>query len=158
MTQDATSLDRLHDIVLPPDVAWWPLAPGWYALLVLALAVGGGWGWRAWRRRRASAYRRAALRELETLRDAPAIAELLRRTALAAAPRVEVASRSGPAWAEWLAVRCPETMPDEVRRHLESGVYRRAGAERDFTALRDYAARWITRHELEPPVAGESHH
>ena len=39
MNDNATSLDRLHDIALPPSVPWWPPAPGWYAVMVIA-AIG----------------------------------------------------------------------------------------------------------------------
>lgn len=45
MTLDPTSLDRLHDLVLPSSVPWWPPAPGWYGVLgLLVLAV----AWLTW--------------------------------------------------------------------------------------------------------------
>ena len=149
--QDPTSLDRLHDIVLPPAVSWWPPAPGWYvlsAVLLLATAWYGWWQLRCWR---ATAYRREALRELATLQDAAEMAQLLRRTALAVAPRDAVAAATGDAWLQWLAQRGPEA-PPTVREALTVGVYASptAASRMDaaaLPALRDYCRRWILQHE-----------
>jgi hypothetical protein len=149
MKPDPTSLDRLHDLVLPPAVlSWWPPAPGWYALFVL-LALAGGWlAWRGWQHWRADAYRRAALHELANLRDVTAVAELLRRTALAVVPRPVVAGMTGTAWTDWLAAHCAEAMPDPVRTRLYPGVYGRPAPDQDLAMLRAYAACWIARHHL----------
>jgi ABC-type nickel/cobalt efflux system permease component RcnA len=110
---DMPSLDRLHDIVLPGPVPWWPPAPGWYVVAALVVVLGVWAMWRWWRQWRANAYRRAALAELEQLvaqsHDPSrrvvalqALPELLKRTALAAFPRDEIASLSGPAWLGFL--------------------------------------------------------
>ena len=32
-------LDQLADIHLPDPVSWWPLAPGWWMLLGLAVSI-----------------------------------------------------------------------------------------------------------------------
>lgn len=106
---DATSLEHLVDIVVPPPVPWWPPAPGWYVVGGLALVLGLRAARRAWVRWHAAAYRRAALAELErlesqgqreaALRELPA---LVKRTALAAFPRDAVASLSGAAWLRFL--------------------------------------------------------
>jgi hypothetical protein len=121
--------------------------------VVLALlALAAGWlAWRFWKRWRANAYRRAALRKLATLQDAPAIAELLRRTALAIVPRPVVAGMTGTAWTDWLAAQSTEAMSPEVRQLLTVGVYGRPAADREVSALRDYAALWIARHCLVSP-------
>ena len=37
MNSDPTSLDRLHDIVVPSLAPWWPPAPGWYCILGIIL-------------------------------------------------------------------------------------------------------------------------
>ena len=148
MTPDPTSLDRLHDLVLPPGVPWWPPAPGWYALFVLPALAGGWLAWRRWQHWRADAYRRAALRELASPRDATAVAELLRRTALAVEPRPVVAGMTGRAWTDWLAAQCPEAIPDPVRSQLYTGVYGRPAPDQDLAMLRAYAACWIARHRL----------
>ena len=152
MTQAPTSLDRLHDIVLPTAVPWWPPAPGWYVLLGLLTLATSWLVWRFWQRWRANAYRRAALHELTALQDAPAMAELLRRTALAVAPRAVVAAKTGDAWADWLVAQSAEAMSPEVRQLLSVGVYGPPVPDREVSALRDYAARWISRHR--PPHYG----
>ena len=145
MTNDPTSLDRLHDIALPPAVAWWP-APGWYVLFTLALVAAAWMAFRAWKRWQSNAYRREAARELASLESSAAIAELLRRTALAIAPRSVIAEKTGAAWLDWLAAHFPEPMPDTVRTQLTTGVYGRPAASEELSALRDYATRWITNH------------
>jgi hypothetical protein len=95
----------LRDIHLPA-AAWWPLAPGWWLLLVLAVSLAAGLAW--WRvhraRRRPCA---AALREVDALAAAFAIdgnvesladaaSRLLRRIARRIDP--VAACRSGAAW------------------------------------------------------------
>jgi hypothetical protein len=155
MKADPTSLDRLHDLVLPTPVLWWPLAPGWYVLLVL-LGLAVVWvSWRYWKRWRANEYRREALRQLQQLQDAPAIAILLRRTALTVVPRAEIAAKTGSAWADWLASHSPEAMAPEVHQLLSIGVYGRSGAEQDVSQLHEYAARWIARHHIVLPTVTE---
>ena len=146
MNEAATSLDRLHDIVLPPAVPWWPPAPGWYLLLALILVVAAVLGGRIWQRWRANAYRRAALRELQTLQDAPAIAELLRRTARAVVLRPVGAATTGAAWVDGIVTQSDEVMSPEVRELLTAGVYGRRATDRNVDALRDFARRWIAGH------------
>ncbi|HAC92578.1 MAG TPA: DUF4381 domain-containing protein [Planctomycetaceae bacterium] len=142
----ATSLDLLHDLSLPQAVDWWPPAPGWFGVLFfLAIAVLVS-VYRLFARYRAGAYRRAALRELETLECHTAIAELLRRTALAVVPRSVVADLTGGQWIEWLASRCSVPMPGSVREQLSQGVYRETDQLDDLRPLKTYAAHWISNH------------
>jgi hypothetical protein len=148
MNTNPASLDNLHDLVLPAPVPWWPPAPGWYVLFALISLVVAWSAWRTWKRWQANRYRRAALCELAAAEDATAIAELLRRTALAIVPRTVVASMSGTVWTDWLAAQCAETMPDTVRTRLAAGLYDRPETAYELDALRDYAARWISRHRL----------
>ena len=64
-----TVVSKLRDIHEPAAVSFWPLAPGWWALLGLLVAVPLLiLGWRALRRR-AKPARREALRELHQLRE-----------------------------------------------------------------------------------------
>lgn len=148
MNETPPSLDRLHDLAVPPEVPWWPPAPGWYVvMLVLALAI--LWtAYAAWKKWRATAYRRAALRELERVHDPAAIAEILRRTALAAATRQAVAGATGDDWIEWLCRHSPEPLPAEVRAQLTTGIYAPPGQADDTGELRRFAAAWIRRHQI----------
>lgn len=152
MNESATSLDRLHDLVLPPVLPWWPPAPGWYVVIALALVAAVWMALRSWKRWQSNAYRREAARELASLDSSAAIAELLRRTALAIAPRAEIAEKTGTAWLDWLSAQLPEPMPDTVRVQLTSGVYQLSSASEDLGILRDYAARWITSHRRIQPL------
>lgn len=151
MNSDPTSLDRLHDIILPASVPWWPLAPGWYMLFGVVVLIVGWLTYCFWKRWQTNAYRRQALQELAGMDDASAIAELLRRTALAVESRLEIAEKTGADWADWLARHCPEPMVSEVHQLLAAGVYSDSGKEKNINVLRDYASCWITRHHISSP-------
>src|SRR5262245_43819712 len=103
----ADPLAGLVDIPLPPPVSLWPQTTASRVAIALAAAglVAATWWLIRWWR--ATRYRRAALAELDAIasdmdrppaQSAAALALLLRRTALAAFPREEVAELSGPPW------------------------------------------------------------
>jgi hypothetical protein len=148
MNVDPANLDNLRDLVQLPPVSWWPLAPGWWALLVVAIGILIGMACLVWRRWRARAYRRAALGELQSATDMTAIAEILKRTALVAYPRTDVASLSGLAWAEWLAESGGRQVPAAVAQSLSRGVFARRRAA-DLRELTTFAAEWIKNHVTE---------
>jgi len=114
MSESAPSLSQLADVVLPPPVSWRPQTVGWEVLggVLAVLAVWLLWrGVRWWFRNR---YRRDALAELRRLElrwqadpdSGPAVLSalpvLIKRCALAAWPREQVAGRSGADWAKFL--------------------------------------------------------
>ena len=93
--EQQAALEKLRDIRLPEPIGWWPLAPGWWALIALAvLLLAAGVTWTILRRR---TRRFAALRELDGLRAqlkagerasvATDLAALVRRVALSAQGR-----------------------------------------------------------------------
>lgn len=134
----------LRDIRLPPEPPLWPPAPGWWAVLALLALVLAAVVWLVRRRRRV---RRAALAELRRLEvrwrqdgDAAALARglsiLLRRVALATAPRREVAGLTGAAWLAWLG------LPDDPGRLLLTLPYGGPGAERAGDLLAA-VRRWV---------------
>lgn len=102
----------LRDIHLAPAVQFWPPAPGWWLLALLAgvaLAFLALWLYRRYRRHR---QRRRILQELDQLGmtctrvTAPefvtAVSTLLRRVALQRHARERVAPLSGAAWLQFL--------------------------------------------------------
>ncbi|QDV22501.1 DUF4381 domain-containing protein [Aureliella helgolandensis] len=148
MNDDLTSLDLLHDIVVPPTVSWWPLTPGWYVLLSV-FAVGATYAfYRSWKQWHANAYRRVALQELASADSVAAISELLRRTALKVAPRAEVAYQTGYHWPDWMAARAAEPMSASCRQQLADGGYSSANNTSELGELKAYAARWIQFHRI----------
>lgn len=138
----APSREAMQGLILPPPVSFWPATPAWYVLLAILAAILLWLGWRAWRRWQADAYRREALR---TLRSAPApqIAAILKRTALAAWPRAEVASLSGHAWAAFLRRTAPRARLDEAAAgRLATLAYAPPAPD-----ARQDAERWIRFHD-----------
>ncbi|MCK5679444.1 DUF4381 domain-containing protein [bacterium] len=110
---DPTSLQNLHDIVPPTPVSWLPLAPGCYVLGVSVLLLLTWFSIKRYRIWQRDQYRREALlilRQIEKgLADPaqhkkllPQLPELVKRTAIVAYGRAQVASLYGPDWLEFL--------------------------------------------------------
>jgi len=103
----------LRDLHLPEMVGWWPLAPGWWVVIGLAVVGLVLLLRRLLRKRARGAARRHALRQLNSLvadyeqhHDVVAfgaqMSRLLRRAMLAYAPRQEIAGLTGDEWLAWL--------------------------------------------------------
>ncbi|MEM8812981.1 MAG: DUF4381 domain-containing protein [Pseudomonadota bacterium] len=109
MTEDLSTLnlvqlfELLEPVAEPPPVSLWPQTQAW---IWLGMFIGIGLAWllhRTRSRRRANAYRREALAELDAALDDPIlIAGVIRRSALSAFPRRQIASLYGEDWLRFL--------------------------------------------------------
>jgi hypothetical protein len=139
----------LRDIHLPPNPSWWPLAPGWWgvALLLLAIAALAVWAWRKRHGRRV--LERALLGELDMLvvqwRDEPqklaaALHQLLRRAVL----RYDggAAHRLGDEWRRTLAIIPVDAATLDRLMTLEDAMYR-PGTSFDIDATVAATRHWL---------------
>lgn len=108
MNDDALTLQDLREIVLPPAPPFWPLAPGLWIALGLLTLLAALLAWTLCSRRQRNAYRGVGLTLLNDARSSHDVSVLLKRVALAAYPREQVASLYGDEWLCFLANTCPE--------------------------------------------------
>lgn len=101
---------ELKSIHLPADVSTWPLAPGWWVLLALLLALlAAALLWH--RRYKRQAFRREALtlladiekqQNMTPLQLIDDVSALLKRVAITTHGRESVAGRTGDSWLKFL--------------------------------------------------------
>ncbi|MEZ8351110.1 DUF4381 domain-containing protein [Vibrio splendidus] len=155
----------LSEPSLPESISWLPNAPGWYWLLLLLFCFALYRVYLVIQKYLANTYRRAALVELEQLSleaqsgdisSFQKLPQLLRRTALYAFPRAEVAPITGTDWEKWLDDHCTkrqfstEFSTSELSGVLAQLAYSSAatltGEKRN--AIMENVALWIKHHEV----------
>jgi len=136
MNSDQYSLSKLHDIVMPGPVSWWPLAPGAWVLVCIAVVVIFVITLRFYRSWQSNAYRRAGLALLTDAGTARDISVILKRVSLAVFPREQVASLYGKEWIAFLNQTCP--------RCDFSSLLDKQSAPDDLASL---ARIWINYHQ-----------
>lgn len=155
MNGDPASLDNLRDITVLPPVSWWPLAPGWWFVIVVVAAALIVAAIRAWKTWKAKAYRRAAAKELDSAKSVAEIADILKRAALSAYPRVDVASLSGDRWCRWLEETSGTAVPSSVQQSLTADVFGDHGNPSTAETVA-FAAKWIKSHRTPSTLAASS--
>ena len=141
-----SDLSNLRDIALPPEVSLWPPAPGWWIVGVAALATMAILAVAAIARHRRNAYRREALGQLDTV-DPGSISTVLKRTALAAWPREQVAALTGTAWLAFLDRTGRTTVfTAGDGRHIETLAFGGVVDVASANAARDAARIWVRGH------------
>ena len=122
------SLDRMHDIIVPDAVGFFPPAPGWYILLLLSLALLFHVTLQAYRRYRADAYRREALQEISTYSEPNrenvlALLSLAKRVGISAYGREKIASLSDDAWWDFMETHSDTVVDQILRAETRSLLY-----------------------------------
>ncbi len=154
-------LAQLRDIHTPVSVDWWPLAPGWWLLLLLTLAlliVACMW---VLRRYRANAYRRAARAELaqyfhnwqqngDGLVYLQSANSILKRAAMLRYRDSAVQGLSGTAWCEFLDRQWVGSQDTGFGNSpFVSALYSDAALLADINTLHTLADRWLHEHQGE---------
>lgn len=141
-------LEQLAPLRTPDPVGWWPLAPGWWALITLLLCLLGWAGWMLRQRHARNRYRREATAALSELAaagaDVAALNVLLKSVTLrvfGSAP----ASLSGQAWIDFLVSRCPGTQSEAL---APLGDVYAPGSEPISSDLLQAVQHWFERHEV----------
>ena len=143
-------IDKLFEPSPPPPISMVPQTGGWVVLAILAAMAAGYATYRYIGYRRRNAYRQAALEDLAGAGENPAaIAAVLRRTALAAYPRRDVASLSGADWIKFLDRTADKPLfANGVGRALTQAPYTDDPAP--ATGLTQAARDWIIHHRGGP--------
>lgn len=143
---DPADLSNLRDLALPPAVSWWPPAPGWWILAAAGLTVAAIVIATAVASHRRNAYRREALQALASA-DLPAISTILKRAALTAWPREQVAALSGAAWFGFLDRTGRMTaFTAGAGRDLETAAFGGNVSADAAEAVRQAARTWLREH------------
>ncbi|WP_221075202.1 DUF4381 domain-containing protein [Agarivorans aestuarii] len=140
---------------LPDPVSWQPNAPGWYVVMcVIALYLTYKFYLQV-KQYRLNAYRRAVLSELSKLeltdQDRHHLPLLLKRTALYAYPREQVAALVGTEWEAWLDTHCVNSdFSGCCTGLLASLAYSQTPAieHRQLVMLSKEVAHWVKYHEV----------
>lgn len=150
---DPADLSNLRDIVTPPDVSLWPPAPGWWIVGAALLASAAVLAAMAVLRYRRNAYRRAALVELTGTEHLPPgeaaqrITAILKRAALVAYARPEVAELSGDVWLGFLdRTGRTDAFTAGPARRLVSLAYGGGGEASNLRPIVSGARAWVRRH------------
>jgi hypothetical protein len=157
------ALKGLADIVSPAPISWYPQTWGWWAVGAVLLAALAYFAIRWTRRWIANRYRREALRECAALEAAlhderqraatlAALPVLLKRVALGAWPRTEVASLSGATWVTFVKDHAGGARIDQrTAGLLNDAEYQETldslSAEDARASLRE-ARDWIEHHDV----------
>jgi hypothetical protein len=140
------SLENLRDIMVPEPPALWPPAPGvWWILAIVGLTL-AILLYQLRQARKRNAYRHEGLAMLDGISNVHEISVILKRVALAAYPREQVASLYGAEWADFLRETCAQKD--------FSPLVKAEPASPATHDLKKLAAFWIGRHRAPGPTEG----
>lgn len=154
----SASLDQMHDIIIPSAVSFWPLAPGWYALVLLVLAFSIHLGLKQWSNYQKNLYRREALEALsktpsgeDANKEINTLLGLMKRVALQCFGREKVAALSDDAWWDFMEKHSKAKVGIEIRELSQKILYsaNAQASSEDVKRLSKVAKVWITTHKGE---------
>lgn len=152
-------LANLHPLRLPEPIGWWPPAPGWLILLLALILLVATLAYLLYQRYRKNAYRRRALRQLQSLYTeymanddishyVSDLNALLKSVALLTYPRTEVAPQHGEAWRAFLNRSLPPT--EQLQPAFADAAYQKTCPEIDVARVHRAAQHWIKHHKVAP--------
>ena len=149
------SLDNLNDIMVPPLVGFFPLAPGWYMVFLLLVALLFHFAYQRHKAYEKEQYRREAEEELEALNDKNrdntiVLLGLAKRVGIAAYGREAIVPLNGDAWWDFMEAHSKAMVKTDTRASIEKLLYEE-GVAFDacvFDAVFLMVSQWIETHKV----------
>ncbi len=155
----ADPLAQLRDIQLPEAISWWPLAPGWWILIMFAASFLGLTVFRLLKHHRSNLYRRQAIKNLSRINAQQDLTvnqklvllfETLKQTIKSAYPDQNFSSRDLNAFVNILQQSCSVTIFEDLPADLNSILYGKDATVQNSNELLEKllvsAAIWIKKH------------
>ncbi|GIU53372.1 MULTISPECIES: DUF4381 domain-containing protein [Shewanella] len=144
------ALSQLEDIMLPEQISQLPIAPGFWILAIVFVAIIIFAVTKLQQNRRYIAPKKAALSELEILdvstpQYATDINTLLKRTAMSYFPREDFAKLDGDIWYAWLALRLSAQDANQMSELLKKRYQKDGLAQKDCMQLRTLTEKWLNK-------------
>ncbi len=149
----------IEDIITPESVDFWPLAIGWWLLLILSFIVMVGLFLIYKKHKKKWGYRKQALYLLEqTFKKWKAkkssnedtcheLLTLLKRTAITAYPDQSISSLHGEAWLDLLNSQTPSPLFDKAMRNVIRTQQYQKKVNVDINTLKNICEQWIKQHK-----------
>lgn len=154
-------LAGLKDIHLPGDVSAWPLAWGWWVLMAVVLMICAAMIIAIYRHRKFNAPRRAALKQLATIKqdqpDWPAqMNQLLKRVACHYFGSAQASALYGEQWVKQLLSTLPAKQVSQCQpglTTLQTLLYKPVQEHQgEFTPCQQAAQIWLTKAKFRSGV------
>jgi hypothetical protein len=159
----ASALAQLQDIQLPDPISAIPIAPGYWIIAAVLVALASWLSYRFYKQHQYHAPRKIALTLLQSydIEDdsfAAQVNGLLKRTALTYLPREHLAKLNGQPWFDWLDTRLAPSQQDQmgdllVKRHQARGLNQTEKAQ-----LHHLAKAWLSSKRPFSDVTLTSNH
>ena len=155
--KSAGSLDLMHDIVLPAEITFFPMASGWYLILALLLLWVLHKGFEFYAHYKKNLYRREALEALINIKNdaenekAIHMLSLMKRVAIECFGREKVAALSDDSWWNFMESHSKVKVSNELRSYAKTLLYD-VKVKKDSNAthaLEEVVKVWIKTHRGE---------
>jgi len=146
---------NFHDIITPQPISMVPKTDGYILLLILLFSFGFPLALYLRKRYLRNLYRKQAIKELSDIDWIPKpqeqlqkLLDLLKRVALTAYPRVDVARLSGEEWWQFLYEKSRLEADDPMQCYCENLYLDTSAIDADQNRrVARYVKRWIKKHK-----------
>jgi hypothetical protein len=162
-------LAQLRDIHLPEPILWWPLAPGWWVLIILLLGTFTWLAIKAMQGYQANLYRRQAQQKLSLLnadltftseQKLVMVFEILKQSVNSAYPRHHYSSLEFSAFVAFLQSSCDKTLFELLPKDIDALLYGKAAETDDNEPIMNdvfsSGQNWVKNHHTEDKLEAQS--
>ena len=145
----------INTVIEPVRVSYWPLQPGWYLLIAIVLILLLLMVWKRYKRWLKDAYKREAIKSIQTLSNDKdfffQLNQIIKAVAIKSYGREKVASLAGKEWTTFLQ-KSEETVvfSSNILKSLESQQYQKRENQTENSVIDMYkleSIKWIKKHK-----------
>ena len=145
----------INTVIEPVRVSYWPLQPGWYLLIAIVLILLLLMVWKRYKRWLKDAYKREAIKSIQTLSNDNnfffQLNQIIKAVAINSYGREKVASLAGKEWTTFLQ-KSEETVvfSSNILKSLESQQYQKRENQTENSVIDMFkfeSIKWIKKHK-----------